>query len=333
MFFNRNASNARRAPAADAALSPRFARLVRESWWLLVVAAFVYLALILATYTRTDPGWSFSGTGAPHRAIAAARSARGSPTCCSTCSARPRGGGSIGGVVLVIAGFRRVVQPERRSAIIRFAARRHRLRARAARERRARVDPALADARDAAARARRRVRRRRSAAALARALGFNGATLLLLALFAVGCSLLFGMSWLQRDGAHRRRPRSARSPACAGGARRPRTARIGEEAARRARARRRADARGRGRARAGRRRAAGRAACRSSERVVKEKQRPLFTDMPDSTLPPLALLEDAPPVAGDGQQRDARFHVAADRAQARRLRRQRARCSPRIRAR
>ena len=32
-----------------------------------------------------------------------------------------------------------------------------------------------------------------------------------------------------------------------------------------------------------------------SERVVKEKQRPLFTDMPDSPLPPLALLEDAPP--------------------------------------
>jgi S-DNA-T family DNA segregation ATPase FtsK/SpoIIIE len=32
-----------------------------------------------------------------------------------------------------------------------------------------------------------------------------------------------------------------------------------------------------------------------SERVVKEKQRPLFIDMPDSALPPLALLEDAPP--------------------------------------
>jgi S-DNA-T family DNA segregation ATPase FtsK/SpoIIIE len=30
-----------------------------------------------------------------------------------------------------------------------------------------------------------------------------------------------------------------------------------------------------------------------SERVVKEKQKPLFQDMPDSPLPPLALLEDA----------------------------------------
>src|SRR5205823_8951745 len=32
-----------------------------------------------------------------------------------------------------------------------------------------------------------------------------------------------------------------------------------------------------------------------SERAVKEKQRPLFVDMPDSPLPPLSLLEDAPP--------------------------------------
>jgi S-DNA-T family DNA segregation ATPase FtsK/SpoIIIE len=32
-----------------------------------------------------------------------------------------------------------------------------------------------------------------------------------------------------------------------------------------------------------------------SERVVREKQRPLFTDMPDSPLPALSLLEEAPP--------------------------------------
>jgi S-DNA-T family DNA segregation ATPase FtsK/SpoIIIE len=31
-----------------------------------------------------------------------------------------------------------------------------------------------------------------------------------------------------------------------------------------------------------------------SERVVKERQRPLFKELPDSALPPLALLEDAP---------------------------------------
>ena len=32
-----------------------------------------------------------------------------------------------------------------------------------------------------------------------------------------------------------------------------------------------------------------------SDRVVKEKQRPLFAEMPDSPLPPLSLLEDPPP--------------------------------------
>ncbi len=32
-----------------------------------------------------------------------------------------------------------------------------------------------------------------------------------------------------------------------------------------------------------------------SDRVVKERQRPLFTDMPDTRLPPLDLLEEAPP--------------------------------------
>ena len=65
MFFNKKPQNVRRAPVPDGTLSPRFARLVRESWWLLFVAAFAYLGLILASYTSTDPGWSFSGTGAP----------------------------------------------------------------------------------------------------------------------------------------------------------------------------------------------------------------------------------------------------------------------------
>ena len=36
-------------------------------------------------------------------------------------------------------------------------------------------------------------------------------------------------------------------------------------------------------------------AVQRSERVVREKQGPLFTDMPDSPLPPLSLLDDAPP--------------------------------------
>ena len=57
--------NRRVAPPDAPTLSPRFARLLRESRWLVVVAILAFLALILATYARTDPGWSFSGTGAP----------------------------------------------------------------------------------------------------------------------------------------------------------------------------------------------------------------------------------------------------------------------------
>ncbi len=38
---------------------------MREAGWILLLGAGVYLALILATYSRTDPGPSFSGTGAP----------------------------------------------------------------------------------------------------------------------------------------------------------------------------------------------------------------------------------------------------------------------------
>jgi hypothetical protein len=39
--------------------------LVRESWWLLVVAAVANLALILASYTKHRSRWVFSGTGEP----------------------------------------------------------------------------------------------------------------------------------------------------------------------------------------------------------------------------------------------------------------------------
>jgi S-DNA-T family DNA segregation ATPase FtsK/SpoIIIE len=127
---------------------------------------------------------------------------------------------------------------------------------------------------------------------LARAMGFNGATLLLLALFAAGWSLLTGMSWIRL------------------------MERIGgalEDAVAWVRERREAK----------REREIGAVALEQrehavemaretdedrepvlvvppsfevpkSERVVKEKQRPLFKDLPDSALPPLALLEDAP---------------------------------------
>src|SRR6476659_3291034 len=115
MFFNRKEMTTGRRRAAVAAapppLSPRFARLVRESWWLLVVAAFLWLALILATYSREDPGWSFSGSGAP---IANKGGVAGAwlADLLLYLFGLSAWWWVVGGVVLVVAGFRRIADPE-----------------------------------------------------------------------------------------------------------------------------------------------------------------------------------------------------------------------------
>jgi S-DNA-T family DNA segregation ATPase FtsK/SpoIIIE len=291
MFFKPNGNSRRRAPAPERELSPKFARLLRESWWLLIVAAFLYLALTLGTYTKGDPGWSFSGTGEP---IANRGGVVGAWL--SDLLLYLFGFSAwwwvVGGVVLVIAGYRRVVRPDHDSdhpfalGAIGFALvllssaalesiRLWRLPASLP------LAPggALGDA---------------IGQGLARGVGFNGATLLLLALFAVGTSLLFGVSWLrimERIGA-------------------------GVEVliARTRRRREEALERRIGVAHAAEREMAiehlredpsarepvvvvvpAVTTVAKSERATREKQRPLFTDMPDSPLPPLSLLEDAPP--------------------------------------
>ena len=45
-------------------LPPKIAALLRESWWLLLVGAALYLVLILFTYNQSDPGWSHQASGA-----------------------------------------------------------------------------------------------------------------------------------------------------------------------------------------------------------------------------------------------------------------------------
>jgi S-DNA-T family DNA segregation ATPase FtsK/SpoIIIE len=56
MFFRpRSAQAESRIP-----LPPRLAGLLRESWWLALVALAVYLTLVLASYDPADPGWSHS---------------------------------------------------------------------------------------------------------------------------------------------------------------------------------------------------------------------------------------------------------------------------------
>ncbi|WP_033374772.1 DNA translocase FtsK [Leeia oryzae] len=47
---------------AQPALAPHMFSLLRESWWLSLVAAAIYLVLILISFDRSDPGWSHSAT-------------------------------------------------------------------------------------------------------------------------------------------------------------------------------------------------------------------------------------------------------------------------------
>jgi S-DNA-T family DNA segregation ATPase FtsK/SpoIIIE len=291
MIFKHKIQRHRRASAApEPTLSPRLAALVRESWWLLVVAVFAYLALILATYQRTDPGWSFSGSGA----------------------AIHNKGGAVGawladlllylfgisawwwvfaGIVLVVTGYRHLTRSI-------DAANRHHpwlavpgfalvlLSSSALEALRLYRVPALLPHAPGGALG------EMIGSGFSRALGFNGGTLLLIALFAIGWSLFTGMSWLrlmERVGAgierliaslrHRRDARRDREIGAVALEEREQFV----EAARESIEDREpvvvvpamVDV-------------------PKSERVVKEKQKPLFQDMPDSPLPPLALLEDAP---------------------------------------
>ena len=291
MIFKQKIHRQRRAAAAsEPTLSPRLAALVRESWWLLVVAIFAYLALILATYQRSDPGWSFSGTGA----------------------AIHNKGGAVGawladlllylfgisawwwvfaGIVLVVTGYRHLTRS------IDAADRHH---------------PWLAVPGFAlvllSSAALEALRLYRLPAALphmpggalgevigsgfSRALGFNGGTLLLIALFAIGWSLFTGMSWLrlmERVGAgierliaSLRQRRDARRDREIGAVALEEREQFVEAARESVEDREPVVV------------VPAMVDVPRSERVIKEKQKPLFQDMPDSPLPPLALLEDAP---------------------------------------
>ena len=192
MFFNKKddqPSGVGAAAGAAPALSPRFARLVRESWWLLVVAGFVWLALILATYAKTDPGWSFSGIGAP---IANRGGVAGAwlADLLLYLFGISAWWWVVAGVVLVVAGYRRIGHPELETdhplslGVLGFGLV---LLSSAALEA-LRLYNLPVTLPQAAGGALGDIIGR----GLSRLLGFNGATLLLLALFAAGSSLFFG---------------------------------------------------------------------------------------------------------------------------------------------
>src|SRR6202521_1159452 len=288
LVSRRQTTAAPRSRPGVSSLSPRFARLLHESWWLLIVVALIYLALVLATYHKTDASWSFSGSGAPLQ----------------------NKGGVVGawvadlllylfglsawwwviaGVVVVVLGYRRLTHEkvERHHPWLAIPGFALLLLASASLEglRLYRLPALLPNAPGGAL-------GDAIGQGLSQALGFNGATLLLIALFGIGWALLTGMSWLklmERVGAGieqalawARRRRDEQRDRVIGEAAFEEREQVVEAA------RETIDDREPVMI------VPAALAVTKSERVIKEKQKPLFQDLPDSPLPPLALLEDAP---------------------------------------
>ncbi len=283
--------NRRVVEPAKVTLSPRLARLLRESRWLVVLAALAFLTLVLASYTRTDPGWSFTGTGAPLGNRGGIVGAWLSDLLLYLFGASAWWL-VVAGVVLIVTGYRRIADPDHSpehpllfgsigfAVVVLSSAAIEAIRLwRLPLQLPGTPGGAIGDS---------------IGSALTQAIGFNGATLALLAAFAVGFSLFTGVSWLRL------------------------MERIGERvdalfAWVRAKREEREDRRIGEQAKLERDEHSVRvreeeelrepivvvpppvAPVVPSERVVKEKQRPLFTEMPDSPLPPLSLLEEAPP--------------------------------------
>jgi S-DNA-T family DNA segregation ATPase FtsK/SpoIIIE len=275
------------ARAATNPLPPKLAALVREFWWLALLGLALYLVLILYTYSKADPGWSHS----------------------TTVDAIHNAGGRVGAWladvllyvfglsaywwivlcgVLVWWGFHRIEgmpKGDRRSyvvatvgfAVVLFASsgleaiRLHSLRAALPQDPGGALGSAVGGS-------------------LAQALGFTGSTLILLMLFAAGLTLFSGVSWLsvlERLGGwaetvyaavlQRWQERQDRRAGAQATMEREEVVEVGKkkfEIHEPIRIEPPA------------------AAIPKSARVEREKQVPLFENLPDSLLPPLSLLDE-----------------------------------------
>ncbi|MFZ9196153.1 MAG: DNA translocase FtsK [Burkholderiales bacterium] len=277
------------AKAARNPLPPKIAALVRESWWLAFLAVALYLLLVLFTFHKGDPGWSHSVV--PDH-IENAGGVVGAYL--ADLMLFVFGISSYWWVVLcgalVLWGFRRIEtvleSDDRRSyavALIGFvillvsscgveSLRLYSLKA------------ALPGAPGGALGA-------VVGNGLASLAGFTGATLLLLALFAAGLSLFTGTSWLaviESVGDW-----SERFYAFVITKLQEREDRKAGEVAVVARKEAVEDSRKKIDAREPVRIEPPRVEIPKSVRVQKEKQVPLFEELPDSLLPPLKLLDPA----------------------------------------
>ncbi len=270
-------------------LPPKIAALLRESWWLLLIGAALYLVLILATYSKSDPGWSHQGSGS------------------QVVNAGGKAGAWIADVALyvfglsawwwvlfllgaVVWGYRRIevaTESDRRSiavACIGFfvlitassafeSLRLYSLKAQL---------PQLPGG----------VLGELVSGLMARGFGFTGSTLILLILSGVGVALLTGLSWvviIEKLG-------SAIEVAYVSLRERWQTRqdrKVGEQAAVQREEIVEVE-RKRFEEHEPIRIGPPKVVITKSDRVIKEKQKPLFEDLPDSPLPPLHLLDEPP---------------------------------------
>ena len=270
-------------------LPPKIAALLRESWWLLLIGAALYLVLILGTYSKADPGWSHQVSGS------------------QVVNAGGKAGAWVADVALyvfglsawwwvlflvgaVVWGYRRievVAESDRRSiavACIGFlvlitassafeSLRLYSLKAQL---------PLYPGG----------VLGELVSGLMARGFGFTGSTLILLILWGVGLALLTGLSWvviIEKLG-------SAIEVAYVSLREKWQTRqdrKVGEQAAVQREEIVEVE-RKRFEEHEPIRIEPPKMVITKSDRVIKEKQKPLFEDLPDSPLPPLHLLDEPP---------------------------------------
>jgi DNA segregation ATPase FtsK/SpoIIIE, S-DNA-T family len=269
-------------------LPPKVAALLRESWWLLLVGAALYLVLILFTYSKFDPGWSHQASGS------------------LVANAGGKAGAWMADVLLyvfglsawwwvffllaaVVWGYRRLDAPEmdRRSVVVACSGFLILITGSSALEslRLYTLHVSLPHAPGG-------VLGDLVSGVFSKGFGFTGSTLLLLLLCGVGLSLCTGMSWvafIEKFGAaiegayiflverwQTRQDKKAGEQAVV-----EREELVEVE-------------RKRFEEHEPIRIESSRIVIPKSDRVIKEKQKPLFEDLPDSPLPPLHLLDEPP---------------------------------------
>src|SRR5471030_2796205 len=190
MWFSEKTGVAR---SAENPLPPKIAALLRESWWLVVVALALYLALILITFNKADPGWSHSAS------VEYIRNSGG------------RVGAWLSDILLFIFGFSAWWWVVLCAFIVRWSFRR--IENVSTADRRSYVVAGIGFAILLVASASIEALRFHSmkltlplapggmlgagmSGLLSTAIGFTGATLVLLALVAIGLSLFTGLSWV-----------------------------------------------------------------------------------------------------------------------------------------